>query len=84
MTCKKNHRYYKTLKSLPDGQDNQNNGRHVCARCAYEKGICDGLDSKPRMNNFISLEHSQVGASRHKNTLASYEVGYDLGQEISN
>lgn len=84
MICNKKHRFNKILKSFPDGQDNQHKGRHVCAGCAYEKGVRDGLDNNPRMTSFSSLNISQAGEGRHKDPLAIYKAGYDLGQEISN
>jgi len=43
MICNKKHRYLKEYDKLPDAQDNQYGDRHICAGCAYEEGLRDGL-----------------------------------------
>lgn len=40
--CQKNHRYLPDFDLLPEAQDNENGGRHICAGCAYEAGLNDG------------------------------------------
>ena len=41
--CQKNHRYLPEYTNLPTSQDDQSGDRHVCAGCAYEAGLDDGL-----------------------------------------
>lgn len=83
MICQKEHRYYEEFASLPYAQDNQNQGRHVCAGCAYEQGVRDGLDNNIKRTRFDDLESSQAGNVRHRDPLASYDLGYSLGKRIS-
>ncbi len=81
--CTKNHRYLEEFDSLPDAQDNGNGGRHICAGCAYEEGLRDGLDGKPRKTDLSRLPYSQAGTVRHKSAKAAYDLGYDKGRRAS-
>ena len=81
MICNKNHRYLPEYASLPDAQDNQNGGRHICAGCAFEVGMRDGLDGKPQRTDLSSLPYSQAGTVRHKDAYAAYKAGYSYGKK---
>lgn len=83
MICNKNHRYLEEFQDLPDAQDNENGGRHICAGCAYEEGLKDGLDGNPRKTDFSHLPFSQAGTVRHKSAKAAYDLGYDNGRRTS-
>lgn len=84
MVCQKNHRYLDVLASLPDAQDNVNGGRHICAGCAYEEGLKDGLNGNPHRTDLSYLPFSQAGTGRHKSAIAAYELGYSIGHKASN
>lgn len=83
MICKKKHRYLAEYSTLMDAQDNTNGGRHICAGCAYEEGIKDGMNGHPRKNDLSHLPYSQAGTVRHKDAKEAYDEGYDYGQKIS-
>lgn len=83
MDCKKNHRYLPEFDRLPDAQDNKNGGRHICAGCAYEEGLKDGLAGNPRKNDLSHLPYSQAGTVRHKSAKAAYDLGYETGRKAS-
>ena len=76
-TCSKNHEYLEALKDLPENQKTED-GRHKCARCAYEKGLIDGDAANPRYINVDDLPFSQAGTGRHKSPIDAYNLGYDL------
>ena len=46
--CNKKHRYLEEYTSLSDAQDNKYGDRHICAGCAYEEGLQDGLKGNER------------------------------------
>lgn len=78
--CKKTHRYDKKYIDLNDSQEFYMEGRrHQCAACAYEKGIEDAKNGKPR--DFVPelLNISQAGTVRHKDPKQAYNLGYDEG-----
>lgn len=79
MICNKDHRYLKEFEALPDSQDNEN-GRHICAGCAYEEGLRDARNGKPRAIDLSHLPFSQAGTVRHKSARAAYNLGYDSGR----
>lgn len=83
MICNKNHRYLPEYLLLPDAQDNQNGGRHICAGCAFEAGMRDGLDNVPPKNDLSYLPYSQAGTVRHKDAKEAYDAGYILGKQKS-
>lgn len=83
MICNKQHRYLEEFQDLPDAQDNENGGRHICAGCAYEEGLKDGLDGNPRKNDFSHLPFSQAGTVRHKSAKEAYNLGYNTGRRTS-
>lgn len=83
MICNKNHRYLLEYTSLPDAQDNQSGGRHICAGCAFEAGMRDGLDGKERRTDLSFLPYSQAGTVRHKDAKVAYDAGYELGRKKS-
>ncbi len=80
MICNKEHRYLTEYESLPNAQDNQSGGRHICAGCAYEEGLRDGLDSNPPKTDLSHLPYSQAGTVRHKDAKEAYDEGYLLGK----
>lgn len=80
--CKKDHRRLEELRLLPYAQDNKS-GRHICAGCAYEQGLRDGLDGKTKLETFDHLPQSQAGAGRHKSAKAAYDLGYEIGRNAS-
>lgn len=80
--CKKDHRDLEELKSLPYAQDNKS-GRHICAGCAYEQGLRDGLDGKAKLETFDHLPRSQAKAVRHKSAKEAYDLGYEIGRKAS-
>ena len=81
--CKKDHRYFERHLNLPESQDNQNGDRHICAGCAYEEGIIDGINRNPRKTDFSHLPFSQAGTVRHKGAKEAYELGYAQGVKIN-
>lgn len=81
--CQKNHRYLPDFDLLPDAQDNENGGRHICAGCAYEEGLKDGLAGNPPKNDLSRLPYSQAGTVRHKSAKAAYDAGYSYGRKTS-
>lgn len=52
MICNKKHRYLSDYEELPYAQDNNNGDRHICAGCAYEEGLKDGLAGIPQKQIF--------------------------------
>ncbi len=78
MVCNKKHRYSKKFELLPDAQDNQKGGRHICAGCAYEAGECDGKAGRLMKADLrsLSLPYSQAGTVRHKDAYEAYKLGY--------
>lgn len=83
MICNKDHRYLEEYESLPDAQDNQNGDRHICAGCAYEAGMRDGMDGKPQRTDLSDLPYSQAGTVRHKDAYEAYKKGYAYGRRKS-
>lgn len=82
MICDKQHRYYPEFENLPEAQDNDS-GRHICAACAFEEGLRDALNGKPRADNLSHLPNSQAGTVRHKSARAAYDLGYNEGKRTS-
>ena len=80
MTCQKEHRFLPEYITLPESQDNRTGDRHICAGCAYEEGLNDGLNGKHRQTNLSHLPSSQAGNVRHKGAIEAYNYGYDEGQ----
>lgn len=83
MICKKEHRYLREYKSLSDAQDNLHGDRHICAGCAYEEGLRDGMAGNVRRNDLSHLPHSQAGTVRHKDAKEAYDEGYNEGKKRS-
>lgn len=83
MICKKKHRYLEGFRTLSYAQDNENGGRHICAGCAYEEGLRDGLNGNPRKKDLSYLPCSQAGTVRHKSAIEAYNKGYEYGQKSS-
>lgn len=82
--CKKEHRYAESFKNLPESQSPEQ-GRHLCAACAYEEGFSDGLNHKKRSLESLNLPYSQAGTVRHKSAQAAYNLGWEEGnQKFSN
>jgi hypothetical protein len=76
--CKKTHRYWTFLSSLPDDQGGF--GRHKCCGCAYEQGFNSGMSRSGHLwVNLDSLHQSQAGTVRHKSPQAAYAKGYNDG-----
>lgn len=80
MRCNKKHRYLDDYKNLPYSQDNESGDRHICAGCAYEEGLRDALESKPKQRDFSHLPESQAGTVRHKGAKEAYNEGYAEGK----
>ena len=83
MTCDKEHRYLPSFSNLQDSQDNQHQGRHKCAGCAYVKGLRDALNGYPSNPNLINIPDSQAGTVRHKDAMEAYILGYNYGITIN-
>ncbi len=83
MICNKNHRYLPDFTSFPESQDNQNGDRHICAGCAYEEGLKDGLNGKSKKRDLSHLPESQAGTVRHKGAIEAYNAGYAEGKRRS-
>ena len=81
--CQKNHRYLPEYTSLPSSQDNQKGDRHICAGCAYEAGLDDGLHNRPFRTDLSDLPESQAGTVRHKGAMEAYKQGYEEGRRRS-
>lgn len=80
--CKKEHRYWNGLDSLP--YDQGGFGRHKCAGCAYDAGYNAGLKRHEKINiNLDELPISQAGTTRHKSPHAAFAEGYRAGIEKS-
>jgi len=75
--CNKEHRYLDEFANLPEDQGGE--GRHLCAGCAYEAGVIDGLNRRPKRLDFSELDESQAGAVRHRSPEAAYDAGYSGG-----
>lgn len=82
--CKKHHRYLNEYQELPYSQDNQSGGRHICAGCAYEEGLNDGLKGAVPKTDLSHLPFSQAGTVRHKDAMTAYLEGYEYGKKKSN
>ena len=80
MICNKMHRYLKEYDKLPDAQDNQYGDRHICAGCAYEEGLRDGLAGHTPQRDLSHLPFSQAGPVRHKDVNEAYDEGYSYGR----
>ncbi|MCL2222778.1 MAG: hypothetical protein FWC20_10635 [Oscillospiraceae bacterium] len=80
MVCKDRHRYFADYENLPEAQDNRSGGRHVCAGCAYEEGLKDGIKENEKKTNFSHLPKSQAGTVRHKDAKSAYSLGYAKGK----
>ncbi|WP_373753279.1 hypothetical protein [Neisseria weixii] len=79
--CKKEHRYAESFKNLPDSQSPEQ-GRHLCAGCAYEEGYTDGLNNQDqRTLESLNLPKSQAGSVRHKSAQAAYSLGWQEGRQ---
>jgi hypothetical protein len=83
MICNKKHRYLPEYQLLPDSQDNRSGDRHICAGCAYEEGLRDGLDGKKKKSDLSFLPESQAGSVRHKGAIEAYNEGYSAGLKKS-
>ena len=83
MICNRQHRYLKDYEHLPDSQDNRNGDRHICAGCAYEEGLRDGMEGRARKEDLSHLPESQAGTVRHKGAKEAYDEGYDEGRRRS-
>ena len=83
MICKKDHRNLPEYASLPEAQDNRHGGRHICAGCAYEEGLKDGIEGNERKKDLSHLPESQAGTVRHKDAKAAYDQGYNEGRKRS-
>ena len=83
MICKKKHRYLNEYNSLREAQDNQHGDRHICAGCAYEEGLRDGMVGIARKTDLSHLPYSQAGTVRHKDAMEAYEQGYSEGRKRS-
>ena len=83
MICKKEHRYLPEYNTLPVSQDDLNGDRHICAGCAYELGMKDGLAGVPQKTDLSFLPTSQAGTVRHKGAIEAYNEGYFLGRRKS-
>jgi hypothetical protein len=81
MICTKQHRYLPEYDSLPISQDNQSGDRHICAGCAYEEGLGDGLKGVPKKTDLSHLRESQAGTVRHKGAKEAYDEGYNEGKK---
>lgn len=81
--CTKQHRYLPDYLLLPTSQDNQSGDRHICAGCAYEAGLDDGLHNREPRTDLSDLPTSQAGTVRHKGAMEAYLLGYKYGQERS-
>ena len=81
--CKKNHRYLPEYSSLPTSQDDQSGDRHICAGCAYEAGLNDGLQNQAPRTDLSDLPESQAGTVRHKGAMEAYQQGYEEGRRRS-
>jgi hypothetical protein len=75
--CKKEHRYLPDLEQLPPSQAGQ--GRHKCARCAYERGYDDAFERRGKSFDPGSLDESQASTGRHKDVHSAYDLGYSDG-----
>ena len=70
MNCQLDHRYDEKFSALPDRQ--QGSGRHICAGCAYEKGLELGKENIDDINIsevLNELSNSQAGIGRGCNSL---------------
>lgn len=83
MICQKKHRYLPEFASSPESQDNQHGDRHICAGCAYEEGLRDGLGGEPKKQDLSHLPESQAGTVRHKGAIEAYNEGYAEGERRS-
>jgi hypothetical protein len=81
MVCNKKHRYLPEYVKLPYSQDNQSGDRHICAGCAYEEGLSDGLNGSPKQIDLSHLPESQAGTVRHKGAKEAYDEGYAEGRK---
>ncbi len=81
--CQKNHRYLPEYTNLPTSQDDQSGDRHICAGCAYEAGLDDGLHNRAPRTDLSDLPESQAGTVRHKGAMEAYQQGYEEGQRRS-
>ena len=80
MICNKKHRYLSEYEGLPYAQDNNNGDIHICAGCAYEEGLKDGLAGIPPKTDLSHLPFSQAGTVRHKDAKKAYDEGYAYGR----
>lgn len=81
LICKKEHRYAESFKKLPDSQSPEQ-GRHLCAACAYEEGHSDGLNNRGKRSlESLDLPNSQAGTVRHKSAQAAYDLGWKEGHQ---
>ena len=83
MTCNKKHRHLPDYNDLPVAQDNRSGGRHICAGCAYEEGLKDGVENLTKKTDFSHLPYGQAGTVRHKDVNAAYNLGYSEAKRRS-
>ena len=81
--CNRDHRYLDEYDSLLEAQDNRHGARHICAGCAYEEGLRDGLSGNDRKTDLSHLPFSQAGTVRHKDAKEAYDKGYNEGRKRS-
>ncbi len=81
--CNRKHRFLPEYEALPYAQDNQNGGRHICAGCAFEAGVQDGMAGRPLRTDLSDLPYSQAGTVRHKDAYEAYQAGHAYGKKIS-
>ena len=83
MICNKSHRYLPEYILLSEAQDNQHGDRHICAGCAYEEGLRDGMEGNARKTDLSHLPYSQAGTVRHRDAKEAYDEGYNEGRRRS-
>lgn len=76
--CNKQHRFLDSFSDLKDSQDNQKDGRHKCAGCAFVEGLKDALSVKQMKQDLtgVDIPDSQAGTVRHKDAYEAYKKGY--------
>lgn len=77
-TCNKQHRFLEDFKVLDISQDNQRDGRHKCAGCAFVEGMKDALSAREMKQDLtgLNIPDSQAGTVRHKDAYEAYKKGY--------
>lgn len=59
-------------------------GRHICAACAFEDGLLNGLNCLEKKTDLSHLPDSQAGTVRHIDAMSLYNLGYSIGLKIQN